>query len=159
MQPEVCKYHLPLFFVLRSFEIPFEADPRNLTNANRMVFLSPVWSLDVQAQAIKRIHRIGQTRPTRIDILVTEGTFEEDIVRREKAARGSEDEKRYSRALIEVSRVESFAVGSTSSELTRRRRALSRTDRMSGQPCSPFRSYRGKWIWRRRERTLLLWLR
>ncbi|EJT48911.1 hypothetical protein A1Q1_02006 [Trichosporon asahii var. asahii CBS 2479] len=85
-------------------ELKHAARGLNLTDANRMVFLSPVWSLDVQAQAIKRIHRIGQTRPTRIDILVTEGTFEEDIVRREKAARGSEDEKRYSRALIETPR-------------------------------------------------------
>lgn len=81
--------------------------------ANRMIFLAPVWSLDVQAQAIKvgcncesanakRIHRIGQVRATHIDILVTEGTFEEDIVRRETNARSNEEEKRYSRALIEV---------------------------------------------------------
>ncbi|KLT41386.1 hypothetical protein CC85DRAFT_286564 [Cutaneotrichosporon oleaginosum] len=76
----------------------------DLTVANRMVFLGPVWNPDVQAQAVKRIHRIGQTRPTRIDILVTQGTFEEDIVRREAARRSTEDEQRYSRMLVEQPR-------------------------------------------------------
>ncbi|BEI88723.1 uncharacterized protein CcaverHIS019_0200850 [Cutaneotrichosporon cavernicola] len=73
----------------------------DLTVANRMIFLGPVWNPDVQAQAVKRIHRIGQTRPTRIDILVTEGTFEEGIVRRESSLRSNEEEKRYSRMLVE----------------------------------------------------------
>lgn len=116
-----------------------------------MVFLSPVWSLDVQAQAIKRIHRIGQTRPTRIDILVTEGTFEEDIVRREKAKRGSEDEKRYSRALIEVS----VARPPThrGSETDRRHPASSKRRRSSYPPCSPSRSCPARWTGRRSART------
>ncbi|WOO76723.1 putative ATP-dependent helicase [Vanrija pseudolonga] len=82
-------------------ELKFAARGLTLTLANRMLFVSPVWSLDVQAQAIKRIHRIGQSRPTHIEILVTEGTFEEDIVRREAASRSSDEEKSYSRALIE----------------------------------------------------------
>ncbi|KAL1413033.1 hypothetical protein Q8F55_000782 [Vanrija albida] len=82
-------------------ELKFAARGLTLTLANRMLFVSPVWSLDVQAQAIKRIHRIGQARPTHIEILVTEGTFEEDIVRREAASRSSDEEKSYSRALIE----------------------------------------------------------
>ncbi|GMK56187.1 hypothetical protein CspeluHIS016_0300270 [Cutaneotrichosporon spelunceum] len=73
----------------------------DLTVANRMIFLGPVWNPDVQAQAVKRIHRIGQTRSTRIDILVTEGTFEEGIVRRESSLRSNEEEKRYSRMLVE----------------------------------------------------------
>lgn len=110
MRREACECLLSSHCIIPKLQLSTfrRADSRNLTDANRMVFLSPVWSLDVQAQAIKRIHRIGQTRPTRIDILVTEGTFEEDIVRREKAARGSEDEKRYSRALIEVSTTRSW---------------------------------------------------
>jgi len=84
-------------------ELKFAARGLTLTLANRMIFLSPVWSLDVQAQAIKRIHRIGQTRPTHIDILVTQGTFEEDIVQREASMRSQLMEQSYSRALIEVS--------------------------------------------------------
>lgn len=52
---------------------------------------------------LQRIHRIGQTRPTHIDILVTQGTFEEDIVRREASMRSQLMEQSYTRALIEVS--------------------------------------------------------
>lgn len=90
---------------------------RNLVAANRMIFLAPVWSRDVQAQAIKvsrlgsrlvcadfqRVHRIGQTRPTKVQILVTEGTFEEDILKRYSSQKSDDDEKLYSRAMIEVS--------------------------------------------------------
>ncbi|KAK6910808.1 hypothetical protein I203_104841 [Kwoniella mangroviensis CBS 8507] len=73
----------------------------NLVIANRMIFLRPIWNLDVQAQAIKRVHRIGQRRPTKIQILVTEGTFEEDIAKRSSKNRSQDDEKLYSRAMIE----------------------------------------------------------
>ena len=89
-----------------------------------MIFISPVWNLDVQAQAIKvsplfcqfseshwltmeRVHRIGQTKPTKVEILVTRGTFEEGIAERSSAARTEKDEQLYSRALIEVSLVAS----------------------------------------------------
>ena len=77
----------------------------NLVIANRLIFLAPVWSLDVQAQAIKRVHRIGQTRPTTIEVLVTSGTFEEDIADRSSVSRSEKEEQVYSRALIEVSLV------------------------------------------------------
>lgn len=76
---------------------------RNLVVANRMLFLSPVWNLDVLAQAVKRVHRIGQTRPTTIQILAIEGTFEEDIANRAANMRTDTEEKLYSRAMIEVS--------------------------------------------------------
>ena len=76
----------------------------NLVVANRMIFLGPVWNLDVQAQAIKRVHRIGQTRSTTIQILVTEGTFEEDIVNRASKLRSEQEEQLYSRAMIEKPR-------------------------------------------------------
>ncbi|WWC63468.1 uncharacterized protein I303_106071 [Kwoniella dejecticola CBS 10117] len=72
----------------------------NLVVANRVIFLRPIWSPDVQAQAIKRVHRIGQTKPTTIQILVTEGTFEEDIAKRSTRNRSQADEQLYSIAMI-----------------------------------------------------------
>ncbi|ORX38379.1 SNF2 family N-terminal domain-domain-containing protein [Kockovaella imperatae] len=73
----------------------------NLVAANRLILLAPVWSLDIQAQAIKRIHRIGQTRGTWVQILVMQGTFEEEIAKRSSSIRTEKDEKIYSRAMIE----------------------------------------------------------
>lgn len=49
------------------------------------------------------MHRIGQQRETKVEILVTEGTFEEDIAKRSTVLRSDEEEKLYSRNLIEVS--------------------------------------------------------
>jgi SNF2 family DNA or RNA helicase len=88
----------------------------NLVVANRMIILAPMWNLDTQAQAIKvrllvisinsdlqRIHRIGQTRATKVEILVTQDTFEEEIARRASTTRTENEEKAYTRNLIEVS--------------------------------------------------------
>ena len=50
----------------------------------------------------QRIHRIGQTRPTKVEILVTQDTFEQDIARRASTSRTENEEKLYTRALIEV---------------------------------------------------------
>ncbi len=50
---------------------------------------------------MQRIHRIGQTRPTEVQILVTKETFEEDIAFRATTKRTQDEEKLYSRAMIE----------------------------------------------------------
>lgn len=84
---------------------PLTDDIRNLTSANRMIFLAPLWSLDIQAQAIKRVHRIGQTKPTHIEILAMRGTFEEDIVERAANLRSGGEEEMYTRAMIKVCRL------------------------------------------------------
>jgi SNF2 family DNA or RNA helicase len=51
-----------------------------LTRANSVVLLEPDWSPEVNAQAIKRVHRITQTRPTRARLFKVEGSIDEGII-------------------------------------------------------------------------------
>lgn len=52
--------------------------------ASRVFFVNPVFNPQIEAQAIKRAHRIGQTRPVYVEILVMRGSMEEKIVERRK---------------------------------------------------------------------------
>ena len=49
----------------------------NLCAASRVWFLNPVCKPDVEAQALKRAHRIGQTRPVMCETLILEGSIEQ----------------------------------------------------------------------------------
>lgn len=60
--------------------------------ANRVYIVSPIWSNAVEAQAIKRAHRIGQDKEVWVETLVLRGTVEERIWLRRK--RMSEREQR-----------------------------------------------------------------
>ena len=51
-----------------------------LTRANEIILLEPDWSPEVNAQAIKRVHRISQERPTRARIFKVEGSLDEGIM-------------------------------------------------------------------------------
>lgn len=50
--------------------------------ATHVYFISPVWHRAVEAQAIKRAHRIGQTKEVYVETLVLKGTLEEEIYRK-----------------------------------------------------------------------------
>nr|POE56182.1 putative atp-dependent helicase c17a2.12 [Quercus suber] len=56
----------------------------NLSSASRIYFVNPVCRPDIEAQAIKRAHRFGQTRQVYVETLVLEGTIEEKMLERSK---------------------------------------------------------------------------
>ncbi|CAN6674853.1 DNA repair protein Rad5p [Trichomonascus vanleenenianus] len=74
----------------------------NLVCANRVYLMDPWWSPAVEAQAIDRIHRMGQRDPVTVVRFVVEGTVEERMLKiqeRKKLLAGStlglsEEEKR-----------------------------------------------------------------
>lgn len=52
----------------------------NLTEANHVFILDPWWSPSIEAQAIDRVHRIGQTRPVSVTRFVIKNSIEERIL-------------------------------------------------------------------------------
>lgn len=56
----------------------------NLPAASRIYFVNPVCRENIEAQAIKRAHRIGQTKAVHVETLVLKGTIEEKMLDRSK---------------------------------------------------------------------------
>ncbi|KAK5944498.1 hypothetical protein PMZ80_003780 [Knufia obscura] len=52
--------------------------------ASRAYILNPIWDQAIESQAIKRAHRIGQTKEVYVETLVLKDTFEEALVKRRK---------------------------------------------------------------------------
>lgn len=69
----------------------------NCSSASRIFFVNPVCRPNDEAQAIKRAHRIGQTRPVFVETLVLKGSMEEKMLERSK--RMTKDEHRDARTL------------------------------------------------------------
>ncbi|KAK0204021.1 SNF2 family N-terminal domain-containing protein [Desarmillaria ectypa] len=65
----------------------------NLTRANNVISLDLGWSQAIEAQAFDRVHRLGQTRPVKVDRLVISDTVEDRILalqeRKQNLADGS----------------------------------------------------------------------
>ncbi|PWY87303.1 hypothetical protein BO94DRAFT_492772 [Aspergillus sclerotioniger CBS 115572] len=62
----------------------------HIANASRVFIVNPIWQPNVESQAIKRAHRIGQTRPVSVETLVLKDTLEDRMLQRRKDMTDSE---------------------------------------------------------------------
>ena len=62
----------------------------HVASASRVFFVNPVWQPKIEAQAIKRAHRIGQTKPVYAETLVLQDTLEDEMRLRRKSMSSEE---------------------------------------------------------------------
>lgn len=79
-----------------------------IISATRVYFISPVWQRSVEAQAIKRAHRIGQTQEVFVETLVLKGTLEEEIYRRRETESLTEESDSARRYVIDDTGMQQF---------------------------------------------------
>ncbi|PGH36856.1 nicotinamide riboside kinase [[Emmonsia] crescens] len=58
--------------------------------ASRVFIVNPIWDPNIESQAIKRAHRISQTKPVYVETLVLKGTLEDKMLRRRKQMSNAE---------------------------------------------------------------------
>lgn len=65
----------------------------DISQASRVYFINPVFNKQVEAQAVKRAHRIGQFRPVYVETLVLRDSLEEMIIERRNEMSNDEQKK------------------------------------------------------------------
>lgn len=76
----LAEFHVNNSFRVLLMNVRLAAHGLNVSTASRVFFVSPIWRNDIESQAIKRAHRIGQCLPVYVETLVLKGTMEETIV-------------------------------------------------------------------------------
>lgn len=74
-------------------DVTHAAHGLHIASASRVFIVNPVWQPTVEAQAIKRAHRIGQTKPVYVETLVLKDTLEDHMLQRRKAMTTREHQK------------------------------------------------------------------
>ncbi|KAM5470660.1 hypothetical protein MauCBS54593_003701 [Microsporum audouinii] len=62
----------------------------HIAAASRVYIVNPIWDPNIESQAIKRAHRISQSRPVYVETLVLKGTLEEKMLKRRKQMSSTE---------------------------------------------------------------------
>lgn len=62
----------------------------HVASASRVFIVNPIWRPNVESQAIKRAHRIGQTKPVFVETLVLKDTLEDKMLKRRKEMSNTE---------------------------------------------------------------------
>jgi hypothetical protein len=71
-------------------DVKHAAHGLNTSSASRIYFVNPVCRPDIEAQAIKRAHRIGQSRRVFVETLLLKGTIEEAMHERARRMTAAE---------------------------------------------------------------------
>jgi superfamily II DNA/RNA helicase len=56
----------------------------HVASASRIYIVNPIWDPNIESQAIKRAHRISQTRTVHVETLVLKDTLEDKMLKRRK---------------------------------------------------------------------------
>ncbi|KAG7663680.1 uncharacterized protein J8A68_002796 [[Candida] subhashii] len=76
-------------------DIRLAAHGLTIISATHVYFISPIWHQSIEAQAIKRAHRIGQTREVYVETLILEGTLEEEIYKKRGLDQEDDNKERF----------------------------------------------------------------